>query len=142
MAKSGDVIGNPVTGELVTFEQTASETGGELLSFHIEFTPRGFLAQNHLHPKQSELHEVIAGSVGIHADGHQRVLGPGDPLLVPAGKPHRLVAHDPCEMRQEVRPAPARLPPAHGRDRAEHGRAVSHRGARSRATSRGAGSGR
>jgi quercetin dioxygenase-like cupin family protein/uncharacterized protein YndB with AHSA1/START domain len=105
MAKSGDVIGNPVTGELVTFERTASETDGELLSFRIEFTPRGFLAQNHLHPKQSELHEVISGTVGIHVDGDERVLGPGESLLVPAGKPHRLVAHGPCEMRQEVRPA-------------------------------------
>jgi quercetin dioxygenase-like cupin family protein len=105
MAKSGDVIGNPVTGELVTFERTAGETGGELLSFRIQFTPRGFLAQNHLHPRQTELHEVIAGSVGIHVDGHERVLGPGDSLLVPAGKPHRLIDRGPCEMRQEVRPA-------------------------------------
>jgi quercetin dioxygenase-like cupin family protein/uncharacterized protein YndB with AHSA1/START domain len=105
MARSGDVIGNPVTGDEVTFEQTASETGGELLSFRIRFTPSGFLAQNHLHPKQDELHEVIAGTVGIHVDGRERVLGPGDSLLVPAGTPHRLVAHGPCEMRQEVRPA-------------------------------------
>lgn len=105
MAKSGDVIGNPVTGDRVTFERTASETAGELLRFRLEFTPSGFLAQQHLHPKQSELHEVLSGSLGIEVDGRMRVLGPGDSVLVAPGAPHRLVDRGRCEMRVEVRPA-------------------------------------
>ncbi len=61
MAQAGDVLENPATGERITFRRTAHETNGEMLEYEIVFRPAGFLAQEHLHPEQSERHEVIAG---------------------------------------------------------------------------------
>ena len=105
MAHAGDVIENPVTGERVTFERTASETDGELLAFRLDFTPSGFVAQPHLHPQQSELHEVISGTLGVEIAGRLHVLKPGDSVVVPAATPHRLIAYGPVQARFEVRPA-------------------------------------
>lgn len=61
MASAGDVIENPVTGQRIVFEATARETDGELLRLRASGEPQGFFAQEHLHPRQSERHEVISG---------------------------------------------------------------------------------
>jgi quercetin dioxygenase-like cupin family protein len=105
MARAGDVIDNPATGERVTFEETTTESGGERLRFQMVFEPQGFVAQEHLHPSQEEVHEVIAGTLGVVIDGTERLLGPGDRLVVPAGTPHRLVEHGTVHARFELRPA-------------------------------------
>jgi mannose-6-phosphate isomerase-like protein (cupin superfamily)/uncharacterized protein YndB with AHSA1/START domain len=105
MARAGDILENPATGERITFEETAAESGGERLRFRWEFTPKGVVAQEHLHPGQEERHEVIAGRLGLVADGVELVLGPGDAFAVPAGTPHRLVAYGPVHARIELRPA-------------------------------------
>ncbi len=39
MAKAGDVIDNPTTGERITFLETTLETNGELLRFVSEIRP-------------------------------------------------------------------------------------------------------
>ena len=54
MAREGDVLENPTTGDRLVFLRTAAETGGELLEYELEFVPRGFAARDHLHPLQSE----------------------------------------------------------------------------------------
>jgi mannose-6-phosphate isomerase-like protein (cupin superfamily) len=105
MARAGDVIENTATGERVRFEETATESGGERLRFEMVFAPQGFVAQEHLHPSQEERHEVISGTLGIVIDGTERLLGPGDSLVVPAGTPHRLVEHGTVQARFELRPA-------------------------------------
>jgi quercetin dioxygenase-like cupin family protein len=105
MARAGDVIENPATGERVTFEETATESGGERLRFEMVFAPQGFVAQEHLHPSQEERHEVISGTLGVIIDGTERLLGPGDSLVVPAGTPHRLVEYGSVRARFELQPA-------------------------------------
>ena len=105
MARAGDVIENPATGERVTFEETAAESGGERLRFEMVFAPQGFMAQEHLHPSQEERHEVISGTLGVVIDGTERLLGPGDSLVVPAGTPHRLVEYGEVRARFELQPA-------------------------------------
>jgi mannose-6-phosphate isomerase-like protein (cupin superfamily) len=105
MARAGDVIENPATGERVTFLETAAESGGERLRFEMVFEPQGFMAQEHLHPSQEERHEVISGALGVVIDGDEQVLGPGDVLVVPAGTPHRLVEYGTVQARFELRPA-------------------------------------
>ncbi|HTN25701.1 MAG TPA: cupin domain-containing protein [Solirubrobacteraceae bacterium] len=105
MARAGDILENAATGERIVFEETAAESGGERLRFEMLFTPQGFVAQEHLHPAQQELHEVISGRLGVVIGGAERVLGPGDSLLVPAGTPHRLVEYGQVQARFELRPA-------------------------------------
>jgi uncharacterized protein YndB with AHSA1/START domain len=67
--------------------------------------PQGFFAQEHLHPRQSERHEVISGQLGLSVAGRERLLNPGDAVDVPPGTPHRLINRGPVEARFEVRPA-------------------------------------
>jgi mannose-6-phosphate isomerase-like protein (cupin superfamily) len=107
MAKAGDVLENPVTGERVLFRRTAAETDGESLEYELTFRPGGFLAQEHVHPRQSERHEVLSGKLGLSAAGSERVLAPGDSFVVPAGTPHRLFSagDEPVQALFESRPA-------------------------------------
>jgi len=92
VAKSGDALENPVTGERLVFRRTAAETGGEALEYELVFRPKGFVVQQHLHPAQSERHEVVEGELGLELPSGRRVLRPGDVVDVPAGTPHRLYA--------------------------------------------------
>jgi uncharacterized protein YndB with AHSA1/START domain len=69
------------------------------------FEPQGFFAQEHLHPSQEERHEVISGTLGVVVDGEERLLGPGDVLVVPAATRHRLVEYGTVHARFELRPA-------------------------------------
>ena len=90
MARAGDVLENPVTGERIVVRRTAHETNGESLEYELVFAPSGFVTQEHLHPKQSERHEVVSGQLGLHLQGREQVLGPGDVVVVPAWTPHHL----------------------------------------------------
>ena len=45
VAKAGDVIGNPITGEQITFLKTTRATNGELLRFEYVIPP-GFVDQH------------------------------------------------------------------------------------------------
>ena len=107
MAHAGNVLENPATGELLVFLQTAAETGGELLEYELTFVPRGFAARKHLHPSQSERHEVLEGALGIVVGGHERRLGEGDVEDVPPSTPHRIFAvqEAPVRARFAIRPA-------------------------------------
>ena len=107
MARLGDVLENPRTGDRVEFLRTAAETGGELLEYELTFTPRGFVARDHLHPLQEERHEVLEGSVGIVVDGRERRLGSGDVEVVPEATAHRLFSTQeaPLRARFTLRPA-------------------------------------
>jgi mannose-6-phosphate isomerase-like protein (cupin superfamily)/uncharacterized protein YndB with AHSA1/START domain len=105
MARAGDVIENPATGERISFEETATESGGERLRFKWRFTPGGVVAQEHLHPRQEERHEVITGRLGVVVNGTEHVLCPGDSVVVPLGTPHRLIEYGQVTARFELRPA-------------------------------------
>jgi quercetin dioxygenase-like cupin family protein len=107
VARAGEVIENPVTGERVRWIRTAAETNGEVSEYELTFRPSGFVAQQHLHPSHSELHAVVEGEVGLELDGREQVLRPGDSVLVEPRTPHRLfpVGDAPATVRFEVRPA-------------------------------------
>ena len=90
MAEPGDVLENPVTGEQVRFRRTAAETEGESLEYELRFRPQGFVVREHLHPRQDEVHEVLSGRLGLSTEESERVLEPGDTVVVSAGTPHRL----------------------------------------------------
>jgi mannose-6-phosphate isomerase-like protein (cupin superfamily) len=107
VARAGDVLENPATGERLVFLQTAAETGGELLEYELEFVPSGFAARDHLHPHQEERHEVLEGSLGIVTDGRERTLNPGDVQIVPTGKRHRIYATQQAPIRARFASRPA-----------------------------------
>jgi mannose-6-phosphate isomerase-like protein (cupin superfamily) len=107
MARAGQVLEDPTTGDRIAFRRTAAETGGEALEFETLFRPSGFAVKEHLHPRQDEHYEVLEGGLGLVADGREQRLGPGDTVTVPAGTAHRLfaVGDQPVRVVFTLRPA-------------------------------------
>ena len=108
MAKPGDVMEAPSLGVSIEFRRTTEETGGELLEFDVVGRPRGFITQTHVHPAQTERHEVIEGRMRVKLDGTSRVLGPGDVFETPPGQAHAHVAGDTGSGRIRVQLRPAK----------------------------------
>jgi quercetin dioxygenase-like cupin family protein len=107
VARTGDVLENPVSGDRLVFLRTAAETGGEVLEYELTFVPRGFAVRDHLHPRQEERHEVLDGSLGIVVGGRARTLGAGDVEVVPPSTQHRIFSTrpEPLRARFALRPA-------------------------------------
>jgi quercetin dioxygenase-like cupin family protein len=87
VAKAGDVIENPITGERITFLKTTQETYGELLRFEYVLPP-GFTIPEHVHPRQEERHEIISGTLRGRVGGQERDYAKGERVVGPAGVPH------------------------------------------------------
>lgn len=101
------VLDMPTLGVRVDIRRTAAETGGELVEFDVVGRARGFLAQPHVHPGQSEHYEVIEGALRLVTGRRSVVLRPGQVAEVPPGVSHRqLPAGDgPGRVRVQLRPA-------------------------------------
>ena len=107
MIRSGDTIHNPVTGERITFHQTAADTNGEAVVIECTVQPHGFVAAAHIHPLQEELFEIVEGSITFKVDGQELPTRPGDRVLVPARTRHQFWNAGDAKARFmcEVRPA-------------------------------------
>jgi quercetin dioxygenase-like cupin family protein len=102
MAARGDVIENPRIGQRAAFLD-ASE--GELV---VEFTHRpGGGVGDHLHVRQSERFEMLAGEIDLTVDGRRHRLVAGDSLTVPPRAVHsfEVIGAQPARIRGEFRPA-------------------------------------
>jgi quercetin dioxygenase-like cupin family protein len=89
MIRKGDRLENPVTGEVLIFHRTARETGGESVLVETIVRPGGFVAEAHVHPRQTERFEVVEGLLGLRVGKEKLVAGPGDVAIVTPGTPHR-----------------------------------------------------
>src|SRR5215207_1353413 len=88
MAKAGDEIFNPRTGQRVIFLQTGAETNGELLCSESYYPFAGAVEPEHVHPLQESGAEVISGSLCFRVDGEERQLRAGESITIPANTPH------------------------------------------------------
>lgn len=107
VAKSGDVIEHPVTGERVVWRSVAEDTDGKLLELELFARPGGFVAAAHVHPGQEERFEVASGTLIMLVDGQERTLRAGDVAVVPAGRPHAWWngGSDEVHIRGQISPA-------------------------------------
>jgi quercetin dioxygenase-like cupin family protein len=107
MAFTGQTISNPVSGERITFLQTARDTGGELLEFELELTPDGHVPGAHAHPEQEERFYVQSGRMKFRRGLRRVVAEAGDTVIVPAGTVHRFenAGDEVARCRVEVVPA-------------------------------------
>jgi quercetin dioxygenase-like cupin family protein len=107
MAYAGQTIENPVSGEKITFIQTAADTDGELLEIELELSAEGAVPGAHIHPEQEERFEVIEGTMAFRMGLKKIVAGPGEVVTVPAGKVHAFknAGDDTAKVRVQVRPA-------------------------------------
>jgi quercetin dioxygenase-like cupin family protein len=90
MARAGDELMNPVTGQRLMFLKTAAETAGELLEMETIYQPGGWPPGLHYHPIQGERFEVLAGALRVSLNGEDWRLGPGDVLVVEPGVVHEM----------------------------------------------------
>jgi mannose-6-phosphate isomerase-like protein (cupin superfamily) len=107
MARSGDAIEHPVTGERVVWRRVAEDTNGELLELDLFAQPGGFVAAAHVHPNQEERFEVMAGTLALRVGDDELTLGAGDVTVVPPGRPHAWWNAGPeqVRIRGQIRPA-------------------------------------
>jgi mannose-6-phosphate isomerase-like protein (cupin superfamily) len=107
MARAGQTVENPATGERITFVRTAADTGGELLVMDDVWTRPGHRTPPHVHPEMEERWEVVSGRAAFRVGDEEVEAGPGETVVAPPGTPH--VAWNPTadevRLRIEMRPA-------------------------------------
>jgi mannose-6-phosphate isomerase-like protein (cupin superfamily) len=97
---------NAATREWIEYMVTGEESEGELVRFNWRSLPGGEITE-HLHPHQEERFSITAGEAHFTLDGEERVVGPGETLIVPVGARHAERNPGPGEIRGvvELRPA-------------------------------------
>lgn len=107
MARPGETIENPVTGERITWIETAQSTGGELLAADLYIRPAAAVAAAHRHVRQEERFKVHSGTVRFEVAGEVRMVSQGDEVTVPIGVAHRWwnAGQEEVRVRVEFRPA-------------------------------------
>jgi len=103
MARPGEVIRNPATGETVTFLVTAAESEGRLL--RLEMAAERSSAPMHQHPRLEERWKLSQGSVHFLVSGAERVLEAPAELAIPPGTPHRFWSDGPIKTVVDYEPA-------------------------------------
>ncbi|MGI8688965.1 MAG: cupin domain-containing protein [Thermomicrobiales bacterium] len=106
MARTGQVIINPLTGERITFLKTARETRGKLLRFDCRAPSRGARLPAHIHETAEERFAVLSGALGVMRGGRAYVLHAGQGIVVPATVKHQWwnAGDEAVHFRVEIRP--------------------------------------
>jgi len=96
-------IVNPVTGEQIVFDETASTderlVWDEVRPANIEPPP------THYHPDTEERFEVREGLLVVEVDGEEHQLEAGEEIVVPPATPHvSYTAGESARFRREVKP--------------------------------------
>lgn len=101
-------IENPIIGNVVTFVETAEDSGGERTLVEVELPPGGGNPA-HYHDTLTEHFVVRQGRLKVHVDGVTTELGPGDGAEAPAGTRHwfRNASDEPVIFETELRPGHA-----------------------------------
>jgi len=107
MAKAGDVLDNPFTGQSLTFRRTAADTGGDLLEVESTWASGGQAPPEHYHPRQEEHFEVLEGELQVRIGDAERTVRAGETIDVPPGTPHAMWNAGPAAARAlwQTRPA-------------------------------------
>ncbi len=78
---------NPATGETITFTATAQDGEEDLVRFNWRSQPGGAITE-HLHPHQEERFTIVTGEAHFTVNGNERIVGPGETIVVPIGVRH------------------------------------------------------
>ncbi len=107
MAKTGDEIINPRTGQKMKFLQTSQDTNGELLQIDCYNAASGVKEPEHIHPFQENRFEILSGSLMFSVDGKVRQVNAGEVIAIPPKVPHFFWNGSAQEVHylQEFRPA-------------------------------------
>jgi quercetin dioxygenase-like cupin family protein len=98
---------NSATGERIVFLRTAAETRGEVLEMEDFWPQLDHRTPRHVHPEMEERWEVMQGRVGFCIGAMEKVVGPGEIVVAPAGTPHWAWNADDSEVRLRIEMRPA-----------------------------------
>jgi len=104
---SSQVITNPLSGEQITIQATAADTGGRVLEWELVLAPGGKVPSSHAHPEQEERFTVVAGEMRFRVAGRRVIAGPGDTVRIPPGTVHHFANAGRVPARVAVQTAPA-----------------------------------
>jgi quercetin dioxygenase-like cupin family protein len=107
MARAGQIIHNPVSGERIEFLRTAADTDGELLQFELELAADGRVPGAHVHPEQEERFHVLDGTMTFRLGPRKVVAHAGESVVVPAGRVHKFANGGDGTARARVEVVPA-----------------------------------
>ena len=108
MAHAGLILDNPVSGERFEFRRTAADTNGELLEFDLDAGRRRPRPRCSRAPRAGgALRRRHSGRIKFRLGPRKIVAGPGDVVVVPAGKVHAFknVGGEEAKVRVQVTPA-------------------------------------
>lgn len=107
MAIVGETIENPLSGERITWVQTAASSNGEVLACDLELRPGAAVAAEHRHLRQEERFTVTSGTIDLSIAGVDRSLAAGEHAVVPPGVAHHWwnSGSGSSVVRVELRPA-------------------------------------
>jgi Cupin domain len=107
VARKGEVLENPVTGQRIIFCRTSRDTEGTLLEVESVYTrPSPSRPPAHYHPVQEEIFRVIKGELHVVVGGKQRTLIGGETLVIPEGTRHEMWAEEAgVRVNWQTRPA-------------------------------------
>jgi mannose-6-phosphate isomerase-like protein (cupin superfamily) len=107
MAKTNDIIENPVIGDKLQFLVTADDSKGTSLKIKLWNKIGAQGPPEHMHPKQTETFEIISGTAGIKLNGKEHILTAGQSITVPMNAPHKFrnAGDDELVMTAELKPA-------------------------------------
>jgi quercetin dioxygenase-like cupin family protein len=88
MAIVGETIENPLSGERITWVETAASSKGEVLAFDLDLRPGAAVAAEHRHLRQEERFTVTSGTIGLSVARTERSLAAGEDAIVPPGVAH------------------------------------------------------
>src|ERR1700710_566937 len=88
MAIVGETIENPLSGERITWIETAASSNGEVLAFDLDLRPGAAVSAEHRHLRQEERFTVTSGTIGLSVDRTERSLATGEDAVVPPGVAH------------------------------------------------------
>jgi quercetin dioxygenase-like cupin family protein len=107
MAKTNDIIENPVVGEKAKFLITSEDSKGEILKFQVTDVVGAAGPPMHWHPEQSENFEVISGTVTLTVNGKTQVLTAGQKASIQKNDIHTYRNTGNTEMVMNIELLPA-----------------------------------
>lgn len=107
MARTGEEITNPRTGQRMKFLCTAQDTNGEVLQIECVSPPSGVKEPEHIHPYQENRFEIHSGALMFSIAGKERRAAAGEVVTIPANVAHFFwnAGEKDAQYIQEFRPA-------------------------------------
>ena len=107
MATKGQILENPITGDVYEFLETSQDTQGERMKLKMTLKIKGVFVPHHFHTLQEETFEVISGKLTIWLAGKEQILSAGEQITLPKNIPHNHynAQDEPLVLIQTVTPA-------------------------------------